>query len=274
MMYSPRAYRPLACFSFGIVVGCGGVSASTSSPAPVAAADFPASYTQALCDVLSKCCKTSVDTTTCKASVAPPVVPQYQKYDPANGGACIAALRGFASSCVASARDYATACTTIYVGAQAIGAPCTEYADCIGYAAGDSFCSSGTSAGQTCQPTLKVGGLCRGNDPSTDSAILAQCGVGLYCATSGLCAPKVSLGQTCEQPYSTENCVAPLRCDPATMKCASLAPAGASCLGDGDCSDGLCENGTCQATISVATSRMCAGSGGNATPASTVDAGM
>jgi hypothetical protein len=71
-------------------------------------------------------------------------------------------------------------------------------------------------------------------DLNTGVYVPAACGVGLYCATSELCAPKVSLGQACEQPYSTDNCVAPLRCDPQAMTCASLAPNGASCLGDGD----------------------------------------
>ena len=276
MAHFALTLRPLACVSLAIVFGCGGATSSTSSSAPVAASDFPVSYTQAMCDLLSKCCNASLDATACKASVVPLAVPQYQKYDPASGGACIAALRNFASSCTASAREYANACTTLDVGTQAIGAPCESSADCTGYATSEAYCTFGnSSSSQICRSTLKAGEPCSVLDPNTGVYVPAACGAGLYCATSELCAPKSSLGQLCDQPYSTNNCVAPLRCDPAAaMTCASLAPNGASCIGDGDCVDGYCSNGTCQGTISIGTSRVCNGSGGNMTPGPTVDGGI
>ena len=275
MAHFAPTFRPLACVSLAIVFGCGGTTSSTSSSA-VTESDFPASYSQAMCDLLSKCCNTNLDTTACRASVVPLAVPQFQKYDPTNGGACIAELRNFASSCTASAREYATACDTLSVGNQAIGAPCQSSEDCAGYATSQAYCTFGTSASsQICRSTVKAGEPCSVLDPNTGVYVPAACGAGLYCATSELCAPKVSLGQPCVQPYSTDNCVAPLRCDPAAaMTCASLAPNGASCLGDGDCVDGYCSNGTCQGTVSITTSRMCNANGGSVTPAATVDAGM
>lgn len=273
MAHFALSFRPLAYVSFAIVFACGGATSSTSSSAPVAESDFPASYAKAVCDLLSKCCNSSLDMAACKASVAPPAASLFQKYDPTNGSACIASLGNFASACTASAREFATVCGALYVGTQAIGDPCTGPQDCVGYAAGEAFCSLGISS-QTCQPTLKLGEQCSGLDPSTGTNVSAQCSVGLYCATSELCAPRVNLGQPCEQPYSTDNCVAPLRCDPPAMTCASLAPDGASCIGDSDCIDGYCSNGTCQATIAIATSQMCNGSGGTVGTTATVDAGM
>jgi len=276
MAHFSLTFRPLACVSLAIVFGCGGATSSASSSAPVTESDFPASYTQAMCDLLSKCCNASLDLTACRASVVPLAVPQFQKYNPTNGGACIAALRNFASSCTASAREYANVCNTLFVGTQAIGAPCQSSEDCTGYATSEAYCTFGTSASsQICRSTVKAGEPCSVLDPNTGVYVPATCGAGLYCATSELCAPKVSLGQPCDQPYSTDNCVAPLRCDPAAaMTCARLAPSGASCIGGSDCIDGYCSNGTCQATIAFATSETCTGSGGSVTPGPTVDAGI
>jgi len=253
-------FRPLAYVFLAMASACGGTTSSLNSSAPVTEADFPASYTQAICDLASKCCTSSFDITACRASVVPPGASPYQRYDATNGSACIAALRNYASSCAAPAREYATVCRTLYVGIQAIGDPCTEPSDCIGDATGESYCSFSTP--QTCQVTLKLGESCSVLDPSTGVYVPAQCGAGLYCSTSGVCAPKVNLGQPCEQPYSADNCVAPLRCYPAGgMTCASLAPDGASCIGGSDCTDGYCSNGTCQATLAIATSRICNSSG-------------
>src|ERR1700690_3947544 len=126
------AVRPLAYALLAVLIGCSGVRSTTGSATPMAESDFVAGYEQAMCDLLTKCCGPGFnEAAACNAIVAP-TAPEYRKYDPVQAGACIATLRGFASTCTATDSEYKAACWTVYAGAQTIGGPCHGWDDCAG----------------------------------------------------------------------------------------------------------------------------------------------
>jgi hypothetical protein len=257
------AVRPPAYVLFVVLIGCGGVKSTTGSAAPMTESDFDVSYKQAMCDLVTKCCGPGFNAAAaCNALVAP-TAPEYRKYDPVQAVACIATLRGFASTCTETDSEYKAACWTVFAGAQTIGGPCHGWDDCIG---SDLYCTTTGLSGNTyCQATAKSGESCVGGFATTNVNGL-PCGKGFYCGPSALCLPQRGLGEACETSLS---CVPSLRCEPTTLKCENKLPTGATCNTNSDCIDDGCSNGSCQARPTIATSSLCSGGGTNA-----VDAGM
>lgn len=273
------ASRSLALPSLAMLISCGGATSlasvdnSTASATPVAESDFAASYAQAMCDLLNKCCITDFNVSAgCGPQGAPTGTYVYRKYDPAQGGACIAAIRSFAPTCLATQSKVAP-CLALYVGTLAIGAPCQASEDCSGYSTGDAYCYSDFPfSSASCQPTAKAGEPCLGNYVSRVSGA-RKCGAGLYCGESTQCTPLAGLGQACDPAYLSSSCEPSLRCDRASPKCTSKATAGASCTVNSDCIDGKCTNGACQGPIVIATSSLCSTAGGNLVANITADSG-
>jgi len=269
-----------------MLIGCGGATSLASvdnskvSATPVAELDFAASYADAMCYLLNKCCTTEFNVSAgCSPQGAPTGAYLYRKYDPAQGGECIAAIRGFAATCSAT-QIKLEPCLTLYDGTLPIGAPCQASEDCAGCSTSDAYCYSSDwpSTSASCQPTAKAGEPCLGLYVNRVSgAIAKECGAGLYCGQSLQCTPLAGLGQACDPAYLSNSCVPSLRCDLASLKCTtSKAPAGASCTMDPDCIDGNCRVGVCRGPIEIATSSWCSTAGGNLVAnllADVVDAG-
>jgi hypothetical protein len=255
MAYTAPVFRSLACASIALLVGCGGI-APTTSVAPVAESDFAPSAKQVVCDLMTKCCSPGFDAATaCNAENYSMGPYAYRKYDPARGGACVATLRSFASSCTITSK--VTDCQNIYVGTQAIGAPCEGSTDCAGYADHSAYCGPSPTANMVCQLTAKAGEACNGTVPATGGLLFTGCGAGLYCATSGLCTPQGGPGQPCDRLNPAMSCNPSLRCDTTSAKCANKLPVGASCVVDSSCAEDNCDNGICAGPPSVESSNLC-----------------
>ena len=126
---------------------------------------------------------------------------------------------------------------------------------------------------ETCQPTAKAGEWC-GPDSTGTIHTYAECGPGLYCASSGLCTELASFGQPCDPLYVSALCDPSLRCDATTSKCANKLITGASCIRNTDCIYGSCSGGICQGPLTVAMSSLCSSGDQNMVPTSTADGGV
>lgn len=245
-----RLWRGLAGVVF-VAFGCSGKATSAAGPAssspPIAEADFAATYTQAACSVLGKCCGAAgiaFDAQACSLSVRPSTSNERRVYDPARAGECIALVRGLGDSCSmtgALSDQIQKVCDWAYTGKQAIGQPCGSERDCVGSYDELTMCGVDLVDGglvSTCKPVQF------GNAGDQCSGLSLACAPGLSCSALAVCEPMIPAGQACV--VGGAGCAEGLLCVAGT--CGPKLANGAACRSGSECQSTTCYGDRCVAS--------------------------
>ncbi|MGE5185109.1 MAG: hypothetical protein ACM31C_23735 [Acidobacteriota bacterium] len=204
-----------------IAAGCG---SDSSGGGPIPIESLQASYNAYDCNELVRCGLVS-DVLTCGrlrldvgSGVTPDLVAAVQAgtviYDAAAAETCLAAITASCDRSVAftnTSRSAPAACDQMFTGTVAAGGVCAFDDECV-----SRYCSMAS-----CSTTGQPLGTCVGSTAPT---------------------PRPALGEACT---SNPSCIASY-CDPTTVLCVALLPAGASCSSNDACQLGLaCKNATC-----------------------------
>ena len=230
--------RSAILFFFGAVGGL--LLVDCGSDAALLTADrFPSAYAQALCGSLRHCCDENAVTynwETCtsgwKAAIekrlADPVA--LSNYDARVATSCVSRVRSSENaSCgplEGSVSDAREVCMKIFVGKKPVGASCASAAECAPPPAGIADCEPKPGAptdGGTLPLTTSTPPVCVVLNPPVigDKCVPAP---GPACGDEGI-----------------------LACEPASLRCVSLADVGASCLTIGCRAGSYCSGGLCRA---------------------------
>lgn len=267
------------------VIGCGsseGGSSAAGPTGPIALADYPAAYADAVCGLLQPCCASAslaFDLAHCKAAYAA----QAQKdialfadaiYDPDRGGACVSAFRALGGTCATTAAQKAAAdaaCSAVTVGRIALGGACISDLECAtGHCGqdgkgGPSVCVADPYAAMPPAAGAACTGWCDVPGPGSCTPLLATGAVclvstGLVCGEDQTCVALPDTGAPCPNDV----CAADAYCDDS-KHCVARVPLGGACSNVDlleTCADGgYCVGKVCVATEPVADPISCSGPG-------------
>jgi len=245
---------------------CGG-RAADDSPAPIAVADFGATWAEAVCAAEGPCCESAgvpYDRPSCTAIATELLRARIegrmngrQRYEPSLARPCIDAWVRLARSCgptsAAQQREAYAICAAVFAGLQPDGAACESEADC---ASPGSSCIGGTGSARCAHITLAanhgaLGAACKLTCDSSECNVgnafgypeIVGCYLddGLSCGVSQTCAAPGKLGEACvpdscaRGAYCEAGLCAPLRdsgpCDDGRLRACSSA----SYCADGEC---------------------------------------
>lgn len=158
---------------------------------------------------------------------------------------------GSALSCDNSYCDYTAMLCTAY---KANGAACQSSTECGQGTCVNQVCTALVAEGGACSSTTSttqcelIGDYCSGTTMTCTKYGLAgdACTTGAECSpiyqcTSGACALRPTLGETCSPNSSATDCIDKSYCDGATLKCTAPKPDGAACQSDGECVSNNCD---------------------------------
>lgn len=237
----------------------GGCSSSATKNPPVAVADFPTAFADALCGSAATCCAAiggTFDATKCRDTAAQQSTylnnaPPGSTYDAQAAGDCVAQVSAQYGSCPDSLLNPhgTTSGCSLYTGTAKLGESCANKLCARTSEKGPLMCEprSGVctavvaaATGAPCCPGLAYGGTTCRNE---QGGILPLCSnTSSFCDPNSLvCVAPLNDGVTCDARYGATPCRSGSYCSrqatgPAV--CAPLPGAGAPCAG-GLCASGL-----------------------------------
>jgi hypothetical protein len=256
--------------------GCNdGTTSNESKVAAISVGDFPDAVAHAICDGLGPCCKeagVAFDLANCLSEAAAGFRMQIdsataQKYVPAAGGACVAALRTEMASCGGDPIEGHSCDWDLLVGTLPPGSSCHDSKECLppatcfeaGLATGVCVATDSAGEGEPCA------GDCAGESGSavgdcSAAPRVSEAGTfvsdhvaacfgdkGLHCGTDAVCHSAGKLGEPCVPGYE---CVPGTTCD-SQNTCvrevkAKLKPPFAACTSNEECATHACLSGKCR----------------------------
>jgi hypothetical protein len=248
-----------------LLCGCGNSGGGPLIPLnapPVTYADYCTEFASIACAAVKNCgcladipgilsyCPTYAKNE-CDSEIKPGVESGAMRYDPVNGGRCIAAIRAIVSDCKVSDGKlndeitlYLKSCNKVTVGQRTAGQSCKSDEECVddGMDCRSSVCVTPPTSGQRCldgnncakdlfctaekicQPLRGAGGAC------TEGS--RACKDNLYCdSRSKTCQPPITHDQVCG--HATNECADGLYCATSTKTCQPYPAAGQSCASSG-----------------------------------------
>lgn len=258
------------------VVGCGDQSTTNgSNAAAISAGDFPDAVAHALCDGLGPCCRTAgvaFDLANCLREAAAGFKMHIdsataQRYVPAAGGACVAALRTEMASCGGDPVEGHSCTWDLLVGTLPPGSSCRDAKECSPPATcfapdtGPGVCIATESAGEGDACTGDCAGEggsgvgdCSATPMTSDAGTVVSDRItvcfsdkGLYCGTGAVCHSSGKVGEACVSGYG---CVPGAVCDSQSTCVRQVKvtrkPPFATCTSDEECATHACESGKCR----------------------------
>ncbi|MGC4065928.1 MAG: hypothetical protein QM784_15015 [Polyangiaceae bacterium] len=135
---------------------------------------------------------------------------------------------------------------------------CEPGAVCSGSLNGDeTVCVKQANQGELCAGELSaecswgyscVDGTCKRGEGTlgVECFLDADCIESLRCTKDRTCAPRIAIGESCADQWSSDSqCVEGAWCDLDTKKCTALAEDGRDCVFDQGCKSGECSFGIC-----------------------------
>jgi hypothetical protein len=160
-----------------------------------------------------------------------------------------------------------TADAPVCVAMQKVGEPCPitgnfqkecePGAVCSGWSSEDAICIKVAAKGEPCGEALQaecssdtscVDGTCQAGKGTLggECFVDSDCIESLRCSNDRTCAPRLGIGESCEDQWSSDSlCVEGAWCDLDTKKCTPLAKDGQDCVFDQGCKSGECSFGVC-----------------------------
>jgi hypothetical protein len=234
---------PIAMLSAALSCGGSGSGGGPPSGTTTSAADFPAQYATAWCDLVQRCCFESNGTpgAACESEVETRTATNGN--EAASDGAtwnesaaqrCLDAIghAECASVDAVALRDLVDSCDDVWTGVVPPGGACQTYGSCA-----EPQVTGGASAGASCvnsacvQVVRQPPGAPCAEPTQTCDPFLAEC-------VASACVALPEAGQAC-----TGSCRTGSRCTGGV--CEPLAAVGAPCTSNGECASDRCSGGRC-----------------------------
>jgi hypothetical protein len=283
--------RALSFLSVAVLVASlGGCGKSEGSAEAIPRDELPERIASLLCESVAGCCRSAglaVDLAACKIGTTAELREDFDdddttrvSYDGQAAGECLAAAAPL-FVCGEADGPAPPACERIFHGSVPLGEDCGGDRECARSEGQSVVCDYGADGllpmrctalpvsphgkqGEACIGTCE-GANCIGvlpPDPAPGvgggapvplpDPVTCYRDEGLYCDSSGVCAPLLQVGDACND-YAA--CAGDGFCDSATQVCRAPRGNGQPCSGDDECQSGVCvrpsdiePNGTCSAT--------------------------